>query len=109
MCPTALGRKEKKLSNVHIVQWGLGGVKNNSQLFYSSSRKQPSLKASRQKPFSSLSSAPFRGDVAYFAQLENTLARQMLYEWWLTFILKRTQSGFFRASLKGEMFGIAAY
>ena len=21
MCPTALGRKEKKLSNVHIVQW----------------------------------------------------------------------------------------
>ena len=21
MCPTALGRKEKKLYNVHIVQW----------------------------------------------------------------------------------------
>ena len=46
------------------------------------SRKKPSLKASRLKPFSSLPSAPFRGDVAYFAQLENTLARQMSDKWW---------------------------
>ena len=43
------------------------------------SRKEPSLPASKQKPFSSLRSTPFRGDVAFFARLENTLSRQMLY------------------------------
>ena len=43
------------------------------------SRKEPSLPASNQKPFSSLRSTPFRGDVAFFARLENTLSRQMLY------------------------------
>ena len=26
MCPTALGRKEKKLSNVHIVHWETGEI-----------------------------------------------------------------------------------